>query len=359
MNKPLLGPCDSYQLEPFIYPWAWEMARAQEHNNWAPEEIPVAQDVALYRSGSCAVAERHMFEAIMAQLTTFDIQRGDDAAETFLQIFQPAEIKHYLKRLIWDEALHTRSYRYIIENLGVDLEIYDRWKTVPAMKARVDYANKISDELQELIRSPVFYEKRFSDYSPAAKQKILRALIFWSLIFEGIWFMLNLKGPLQALARRGMFSRAAEQLQYIARDEESHILFGHRLVEAFSEQYSECWTRPFKESIISLFYESIKLEEDYARYCQAAGPVLGYKVEDHIETAKFFANLKAKFLGLPVLYPNAHHRLPWMSEAIELKKEKNFFETRVTEYQAGGALSFEDDEGDIFSHLSPKTKAED
>jgi ribonucleoside-diphosphate reductase beta chain len=30
-----------------------------------------------------------------------------------------------------------------------------------------------------------------------------------------------------------------------------------------------------------------------------------------------------------------------MSEAMDLKKEKNFFETRVIEYQNGGALNWE------------------
>ena len=32
---------------------------------------------------------------------------------------------------------------------------------------------------------------------------------------------------------------------------------------------------------------------------------------------------------------------PWMSEAMDLKKEKNFFETRVIEYQSGGALAWD------------------
>jgi ribonucleoside-diphosphate reductase beta chain len=345
VKKPLLGPCDSYQLEPFEYEWAWTMAREQEQNNWAPEEIPVAPDVMLYRGGQCPLPEKHLFESIMAQLTTFDIQRGDDAAETFLQIFQPAEIKHYLKRLIWDEALHTRSYRYIIENLGVDLEIYDRWKTAPAMKARVDYANKVSSEVEKIlhdITTERFDLVRHYEYDIPALQTILKSLIFWSLIFEGIWFMLNLKGPLQSLAKRGLFKGAAEQFQYIARDEDSHIRFGHRLTEAFSEQHPECWTEEFKASIIKMFRESISLEEDYIRYCLSMGPVLGYAASDHVETAKFFANLKCRFLGLPDPFVGAKHKMSWMSESMELKKEKNFFECRVTDYRAGGALAWDD-----------------
>jgi len=104
-TKPLLGPCDSYQLEPFAYEWAWALARAQENNNWAPEEIAVAADVADWKNPAVDPKHKHLFESVMAQLTTFDIERGDDAAETFLVVFQPAEIKHFLKRLIWDEAL--------------------------------------------------------------------------------------------------------------------------------------------------------------------------------------------------------------------------------------------------------------
>ena len=370
MKKPILNSCDSYQLEPFEYQWAWDMAREQENNTWTPEEIQVSADIALYRSGNCPVSECHLFEALMSQLTTFDIQRGDDAAETFLQIIQPAELKHYLKRLIWDEALHTRSYRYIIENLGIDLEIYNRWKTVPAIKARIDYANQISSGLHEilwdlyaaeheLLGSKTFVENVETFWDIDRKQTILYSMIFWFMIFEGIWFMLNLKGPLQALARRGLFLGAAEQFQYIARDEQSHVQFGHNLIKEFLNQHPEIWTKDFKVKIIQLFYNGIQLEEDYAKYCQFAGPILGYSIIDHVETARFFANLKAKALGLPEFFPYASHRFPWMSEQIELRKEKNFFETRPTEYQTGGALAWDEADPyqeDMFSHLNQEIK---
>jgi ribonucleoside-diphosphate reductase beta chain len=180
---------------------------------------------------------------------------------------------------------------------------------------------------------------------------MLQALIFWFMIFEGIWFMLNLKGPLQSLARRGLFVGAAEQFQYIARDEESHVQFGHGLIREFIKQYPECWNRNFKESIIQLFYDGINLEAAYAEYCQADGPILGYSVADHIETAKHFANLKARALELPDIYPGVRHRFPWMSEQLEIRKEKNFFETRPTEYQTGGSLAWGEDDQDLFDHL--------
>lgn len=338
--KTLLGPCDTYQLEPFTYSWAWDMARECEHNTWTPEEVPTALDVQEYKNPKLDPARKHIFEAIMAQLTTFDIQRGDDAGEILLRIIQPAEVSHFIKRLVWEEALHTRSYRFIIENLSIPLEIYDRWQTVPSMKARVDYANSISSNVEDLLRAEPNSEK----WNTADKQLVLRSLIFWFMIFEAIWFMLNLKGPVQQLSRLGSFKGAAEQFQYIARDEEQHVRFGYHLITDFIAENHECWTRAFKEEIISMFYDCIELEADYAQYFLSAGSIIGYQLDDHIETAKFFAGAQCQKLGIPNPYPGASHQFPWMSEQSELKKEKNFFETRVTDYRTGGALDWGDNQ---------------
>jgi len=56
---------------------------------------------------------------------------------------------------------------------------------------------------------------------------------------------------------------------------------------------------------------------------------------------KFIANRRCAQIGIAALYPAAENPFPWMSEVMDLKKEKNFFETRVTEYQTGGALSWD------------------
>ncbi len=218
-QKPLLGPCDSYQLEPFQYEWAWLMAYAQENNNWSPNEIPVGNDVADYKDPTLDPKHRHLFESVMAQLTTFDIERGDDAAETFLSIFQPAEIRHYFKRLVWEEGLHTRSYRYVIENLGIPLSIYDRWREVPAMRARVEMAQAMSRPVEKIIGAHLLNKTPYHELNVKDKQAILRSMIFWHLVFEGVQFWISLLGPIQQLARLNRFKGGAEQFQYIARDE--------------------------------------------------------------------------------------------------------------------------------------------
>jgi ribonucleoside-diphosphate reductase beta chain len=344
-TKPLLGPCDSYQLEPFAYEWAWAMARAQENNNWAPEEIAVASDVADYKDPALDPKHKHLFVSVMAQLTTFDIERGDDAAETFLSIFQPAEIRHFLKRLIWDEALHTRSYRYVIENLGIPLSIYDTWKRVPAMRARVEMAQEMSSPIEWLIGNHLLHRTPYERLMlvTTRKQLLLRSLVFWFLIFEGVWFWVSLLGPVQQLARLGVFKGGAEQFQYIARDESQHIGFGAALIREYMAQYPEAVTDDLIHTIEADVIRAIELERDYIAYCLKDGPILGYTVEDHVATAKFFANMRLGSVGLSQPFDDAYHAFPWMAEQMEIRKEKNFFETRVTDYQAGGALHFGDD----------------
>jgi ribonucleoside-diphosphate reductase beta chain len=342
-TKPLLGPCDSYQLEPFAYEWAWTMARSQENNNWAPEEIAVAADVADWKNPAVNPRHKHLFESVMAQLTTFDIERGDDAAETFLVILQPPELKHFMKRLVWDEALHTRSYRYVIENLGMPLSIYDTWKRVPAMKDRVEMAQFMSAHVERAIGLRLLHGVSYNEMPINVRRHILRSLIFWFLIFEGVWFWVSLLGPIQQLARLGVFKGGAEQFTYIARDEQAHIGFGVALIREFMAQYPEAVTNEFIELVIDDARNAIQLEEEYITYCLKDGPILGYSVPEHVATAQYFANMRLGSVGLPQPFDEAYHAFPWMSEQMELKKEKNFFETRVTEYQSGGALQFDDD----------------
>jgi len=337
--KPLLGNTDSLQLFPLAYPWAWDMYLENMDNHWTPREIPVAPDVALWRSEKLSDAERHLFLSVMAQLTTFDVQRGDETAETLQGIMDPPEIKHYLKRLADEEALHTWSYQFIIENMGLDPEdIYTRYARIPEMRARVDLANELSARVKRVWAKRILNPNAV--LTTHDKQEILFAMIFWFLCFEGVWFVMGLSGPIQNMARNGKFIGAAEQFQYILRDEFQHIRFGTHLVRAYIEQYPECMTESFIQAIGRLFQETIRLETDYIHYCLPA-PMIGYNAEDHVETAKWYANQRLASLGLGPAY-QAEHRFPWMSEQVSIRKEKNFFETRPTEYRTGGALKWED-----------------
>ena len=191
-NKPILGPCDSYQLAPFQYEFAWDMYKECRKNEWSPAEIGVGEDVADWKSADLPDSHRHLFLSVMAQLTVFDVERGDDAAESFLRIMQPAELTMFMKRLVFEEAGHVESYRYCIENMGIPEwgpdNIYDIWKKVPEFKNRIDFSQSISDPLLDWSHKKI----SSADYSLEDKEAFFRAAFYWFLVFEGVMFWASL-----------------------------------------------------------------------------------------------------------------------------------------------------------------------
>ena len=353
--KSLLGPCTDLQLEPFQYPIFWDITRAMRDNTWTPEEVGVSDDLATFnrlRSSEDKYdqSKLHWFKALWGQLTAFDLLRSEDAITLSLLIFKPEEVKHFLCRMQWDERLHTESYRYIVQNFGLPESgpdsIYEMWSHVPEMKARVEYAERINEELAERVFSTGGRDP--ASWSLQGKQTILRSLIFWFLIFEKVWFLINLKGPISymALPRAGAnkpeFIGAAEQLWYIARDEEQHIRGGVELIRNFVLEHPETITEGFLYNTQKMFEDCLDLEAKFVNHCTKVAPIVGYSTLDHVETAKVFANLGARATGfLPEPFPGAKHRFPWMAEASEHKKETNFFEQTPKDYRKGVDLGLD------------------
>lgn len=323
MKKRILsdGADYSLQLHPLRYPWAWDIYLKMFDNHWSPREIQMAPDIAQWRREVLPPNLAHAFLTIFAQLTTFDHQRSVDLAEKLIPLIQAPEIKHALIQQAAQEALHTFSYQVCIENLGLDQnEVYSMWERVPVLRRRVEYANRVSDGLDPT--------------NPAA---FAAAMAFWFLGFEGVWFLLNLRGPIQAMARHGMMVATAEQFQYIARDEEVHVALGAHLIRELLQETGTPVIGEFSDLTIAHFQEVVRLEEEFIAEAFTDNWI-GYSRRDHVDMAKYMADQKLASIGVPPLYRIPTCPLPWVSEMLELRKEKNFFETKVTEYRTGNAL---------------------
>lgn len=146
--------------------------------------------------------------------------------------------------------------------------------------------------------------------------------------------------PLLALGRQNKMQGSAEQYQYILRDESLHCNFGVNLINTIKLENPQLWTSEFRGEIKALMQHAVELEYRYAEDTLPRG-VLGLNAGMFKEYLRFIANRRCQQIGLDVLYPGASNPFPWMSEMMDLKKEKNFFESRVTEYQTGGALSWD------------------
>ncbi|NSL56998.1 ribonucleotide-diphosphate reductase subunit beta [Uliginosibacterium aquaticum] len=321
------GQGDINQLAPFKYPWAWDFFLNANKNHWTPLEISMAQDVHDYQH-KLTPAERHVFENVLAYLTTSDILAMRNIGLAVMEKMSAPELQIYQARQVYEEALHTWTYQHCIETLGIDQqEIYNRYRVVPEINAKISLANR---RLERVMRSDFDLADRDNLHEFAL------SYMFFAGIFEGCWFY-NGFTPIFALQRRGLMKGAAEQLQYIMRDEVLHCAFGIRVVrELLKEENLTLDPRAVQE----LWEEAEAAESGYAGYILRE-PILGYSADLHRAQFRFIANRRARQLGLAEPFPGAENVLPWLDEQANLRKEKNFFETRVTEYQTGGALSWD------------------
>jgi len=321
------GSGDINQLAPFKYPWAWNFWLNANKNHWTPLDINMNQDVSDYHH-KLTVEEKHLYENVLAYLTTSDILAMRNIGLAVMEKMTAPELQIYQARQVYEEALHTWTYQHCIESIGLEQgEIYNRYRVVPAINNKIQMANKWLNSV--LLAGIDLKNKDDLD-------NFVHSYLFFAGVFEGCWFY-NGFSPIFALQRRGLMTGTAEQLQYIMRDEVLHCAFGIRVVNEIVKEENITLD---KNRLRRMWDESEACEIDYANYI-LRDPILGYKADDHIEQFRFIANRRAKQLNIDQPFPGAKNTLSWLDEQANTRKEKNFFETRVTEYQTGASLIWE------------------
>ncbi|MCH7696753.1 MAG: ribonucleotide-diphosphate reductase subunit beta [Proteobacteria bacterium] len=321
------GLTDINQLAPFKYPWAWNFFLNANKNHWTPLDINMAQDVSDYKY-KLTLEERHVYENVLSYLTTSDIMAMRNIGLAVMEKMTAPELQIYQARQVYEEALHTWTYQHCIETIGLDQgDIYNRYRVVPEINQKIQIASR---RLKSILRSGIDLR------DPDELNNFVISYIFFAAVFEGCWFY-NGFSPIFALQRRGLMKGTAEQFQYIMRDEVMHTAFGIRVVKQII--YEENITLDPK-IVRNMWDEAEAAEATYANYI-LRDPILGYSTDMHIGQFRFIANRRANQLAMEEPFPGAEATLPWLDEQANLRKEKNFFETRVTEYQTGGTLSWD------------------
>lgn len=326
------GQTDVNQLVPFKYHWAWDKYLAGCANHWMPQEVSMSRDIAQWKdSTALSDDERLIVKRNLGFFTTADsLAANNIVLGTYRHITAP-EARQYLLRQGFEEAIHTHAYQYIVESLGLDeSEVFNAYQEVASIKDKDDFLIPFINTLTN---------PEFKTGTPEADQQLLRSLIVFACIMEGLFFYVGFVQIL-ALGRQNKMQGAAEQYQYILRDESMHCNFGIDVINTIKLENPHLWTAEFREEIKGLIQHGVELEYRYAEATMPRG-VLGLNATMFKEYLRFIANRRCQQIGLDLLFPGATNPFPWMSEMIDLKKEKNFFETRVTEYQTGGALSWD------------------
>ena len=322
---------DVNQLMPLKYKWAWEHYVNGCANHWMPSEVPMNKDIETWRSDKLTADERLVIMRNLGFFSTAESLVGNNLVLAIFKHVTNAECRQYLLRQAFEEAIHSHTFLYIVESLGLDEgEVFNMYHEVPAI------ARKDAFEM-ELTREVL--DDDFTTETFEGAQAFLRNLIGYYIIMEGIFFYTGFVMIL-SFHRRNLMTGIGEQFQYILRDESIHLNFGIDLINGIKQENPELWTAEFKQSIIDRINESVELEIAYAHDCLPNG-VLGLNADLFREYVQYIADRRMERIGLPVQY-GSKNPFPWMSETMDLSKEKNFFETRVTEYQTGGTLDWGD-----------------
>src|SRR5581483_9285482 len=322
---------DVNQLLPLKYRWAWEKYLSGCSNHWMPTEISMQADIALWKSPDGLTSDER--RAIKRNLGFFAASESLVANNVVLAIYRHLtnpECRHYLLRQAFEEAVHTHTFQYIVESLGLDEgELFNMYREVPSITDKAAWALKHTQHLDA---------PDFKTGTPEADQAFLRDLVAFYVVFEGMWFYTGFVQIL-SLGRRNKMVGIAEQYQYILRDESIHLNFGIDVINQIKIENPQLWNDTFQQEVREMLQKAAELEAAYGRDTMQNG-FLGLSAGLCEQYMHFIANRRCSQLGLQPVFPARENPFPWMSEVMDLKKEKNFFETRVIEYQNGGSLAW-------------------
>jgi ribonucleoside-diphosphate reductase beta chain len=322
---------DPNKILPIHYRWAREYYRSGIANNWTPEEVSMQRDVEQWKARDVlSEGERRL---ILWNLGFFSTAESLTANNIVLAVYQHVtnpESRQYLLRQAFEEAIHTDCFIYCCDTLGLDPDqIYNMYLTIPSIQEKDGF-------VVDLTRSVL--NPGFGTEGPENIQRFVHDLIGFYVIMEGIFFYAGFAMML-ALKRQNKMVGIGEQFEYIMRDESLHLAFGCDLINTIRRENPDIWTQPFTDHVVELVEQAVTFEQRYALDACPNG-LLGLNAELFTQYVEFVADRRLERLGLPRRY-DVTNPFPWMSQSTDLAKEKNFFETRVTEYQSGSSLVWE------------------
>jgi len=323
---------DLNQLVPFKYDWAWQKYLDGCANHWMPQEVNMTADISLWKSDSGLTEdERVVIKRSLGFFSTADSLVANNLVLAIYRLITNPECRQYLLRQAFEEAIHTHAYQYCIESLGMDEgEIFNMYHEVPSVANKASWALRYTREISD---------PTFDTGTPERDRILLKNLIAYYCVLEGLFFYCGFSQIL-SMGRRNKMTGTSEQFQYILRDESMHVNFGIDVINQIKLENPALWDQEMQDLATQMILEGTELETQYARDTMPRG-ILGMNANIMAEYLQFIANRRLAQIGLAEQFPGVKNPFPWMSEVMDLKKEKNFFETRVTEYQTDGALSWD------------------
>ena len=321
---------DPNKILPMRYLWARHHYKDGVANNWTPEEVSMQKDVEQWKDPQfLSPDERRLIMWNMGFFSTAESLTANNLVLAVYRHVTNPECRQYLLRQAYEEAVHTDTFIYCCDSLGLNPdELYNMYLTIPSIAAKDEFVVNLTIS----IFDPLFEVKDLSTL-----KQFLHDLIGYYVIMEGIFFYAGFAMML-ALKRQNKMIGIGEQFEYIMRDESIHLAFGCDLINTIKAENPSIWTKEFQNELVELIKKAVILEACYAADACPRG-LLGISTQQFVNYVEYIADRRLERIGLSKVY-NKENPFPWMSQATDLSKEKNFFESRVTEYRTAGSLEW-------------------
>jgi ribonucleoside-diphosphate reductase beta chain len=312
---------------PLKYHEAYRIYKQMKANHWEPDVIDMTKDCSQWNSSTLSTKERWIIEMGVGYFSSAEGIVGDSVLHVIEDNLTAAELKHAALRHIAEESIHMDSLLHIIGSLNIDLdEVTAKFSDIPSVQKKNQFITRQMPELKMGV-----------DLTQTVnKQKFAKAIFGITQVMEGTQFY-ALFAMILSLHRQNKMTGIGQMFQYTLRDESNHIALGRYILTELISENPDLWTPEFKDELVEFMREGVELEKEFVRDCLPEDGV-GMTQRDFLEYVDFNADRRLAGLGLPALSTVKTNPFPWLDEVIFLRKEKNFFETRVTEYQTGGSV---------------------
>jgi len=324
-----------FNILPLKYQWAYDLYKTMKANHWEPEDVPMQKDVEQWRdtSGEITEIDRWIIRMAIGYFSAAEGIVGDNILHVTREVVTAPELKLVLGRHAHEENIHADSLVYMLASLGINPhECEAMFEDVDTIKKKADFVVNNSREL-----------RRDLDLTDTAnKQALAKNMFMFGQVMEGTQFY-GLFGMVLSLYRQNKFPGIGQMFRYTLRDESNHIeLFKHLLLDLCDEN-PDIMTDAFQKELVDAMKEGMELEKEFIADCLPVN-ALGLSKDEFCQYIDFIADRRLESVGLPPLQPGVQNPFPWLAEMMDIKKEQNFFEGRVTEYQKSSALGVVDDD---------------
>jgi ribonucleoside-diphosphate reductase beta chain len=296
-------------------------------NHWEPDVIDMTKDCSQWNTNALSPRERWIVEMGVGYFSAAEGIVGDSVLHVIEENLTAAELKHATLRQIAEESIHMDSLLHIIGSLNIDLdEVTAKFSDIPSVRRKNQFITRHMPELKMGI-----------DLTQTVnKQKFAKAIFGITQVMEGTQFY-ALFAMILSLHRQNKMTGIGQMFQYTLRDESNHIALGRYILSELINENPDLWTPEFQQELVEFMREGVALEKEFVQDCLPEDGV-GMTQKDFLEYVEYNADRRLASLGLPAISNVKNNPFPWLDEVIFLRKEKNFFETRVTEYQTGGSM---------------------